>query len=215
MRLTDRQRLREVQVPDGIADEICSGAYDRQREGLRRARSAWDRHELLIVLSGPTQSGKSTIAAALLADAYRPGRWVRVALPAEPSDPDSYQAFNGAYYVTQSVEVGVRPYTGAWIHAPRAHEQLFSDEFWRSASGVGALVLDDLGLEPQNQQVRDRLIGMLVDRANQGRPTVITTNLDPEQFRVAYCFDAGERLAARIRTGWVQVGPAQAFLAIT
>lgn len=63
-------------------------------------------------------------------------------------------------------------------------------------SGVQVLMIDDLGSEPLMQNVTvEQLFNLINERQNQGLSTVISTNLDMNEFRNRYT----ERIASRIR----------------
>ena len=60
------------------------------------------------------------------------------------------------------------------------------------------LVIDDLGTELPTPRSASQLFACLEDRALRGAPTLITTNLTPEQIRDLY----SERVFSRIFGGW-------------
>jgi hypothetical protein len=130
-------------------------------------------------------------------------------MPCEPNEPGAFLAMNGQHYVRTPVAIGVgAPLAGAWIHAPAMFDHVFDESFWTAAARVPVLVLDDVGLEPQDARVRDRIVGLLVGRYDAARRTIVTTNLNGADFRKTYASGAGERLAARLGGGsWFTVRP--------
>jgi hypothetical protein len=101
--------------------------------------------------------------------------------------------------------VGAGARRGRWLNTSACGEHIWDNLWWDTVRACGALVIDDVGLE-LDQRVRDRLLGLIVDRDNDDRRTVITTNLAAADFRDRYCAGAGERLRTRIRRGmWVDV----------
>ena len=103
--------------------------------------------------------------------------------------------------------VGAGARRGRWLNASACSEHIFDDRWWDSVRACGALVIDDVGLET-DQRVRDRLLGLIVDRDNDDRRTVLTTNLPAHDFRDRYCAGAGERLRTRLQRGmWINVLP--------
>lgn len=71
-----------------------------------------------------------------------------------------------------------------------------NDDSAAELSETDVLMIDDLGSEPMLQNVTvEQLFNLLNERGNRGASTVISTNLDMEEFRNRYT----ERLASRMR----------------
>jgi hypothetical protein len=197
-----------MRMPARIADLLMSNNLDLERPLLRKAQTAWNRNETLIILSGQTQSGKSTAAGWLAANARSPGRKITAMVNCYEGDDGAYKAcVDGVWYGywvrDEVVEVGSHPLDGLWIHAPSAFDNIFQPAFWKKNENSGVMVLDDLGLEPGDERVKARIIGLLVTRFDGNARTIITTNLDRVQFQAQYCAGAGKRISARLGHGWI------------
>ena len=71
-----------------------------------------------------------------------------------------------------------------------------NEESAEELTGVQVLMIDDLGSEPLMQNVTvEQLFNLINERQNRGLSTVISTNLDMNEFRNRYT----ERIASRIR----------------
>lgn len=205
--MIDRQRLEHLGVPAGIAASVAASSFEWARPAVVEATRFAESRDLLLVLAGPTQAGKSSAAAVAAALARVPGREVNAFLPAEPDEEGAWRdSVTGGWYRTAAVSLGGKLRQGAWLHAPATATHVFNESLWSGAEVAGVLVVDDLGLEPGEARVRDRLLGLLVGRYDAARPTIVSTNLDAASFRLRYCAGAGERLAARIGgRAWHQV----------
>lgn len=62
---------------------------------------------------------------------------------------------------------------------------------------TGVLVIDDLGTEKRGEWVAERLTMIVDERHKNGRPTIVTTNLKPDQLNSA----VGERVTSRLTAG--------------
>lgn len=71
----------------------------------------------------------------------------------------------------------------------------------RRAQRMGVLVLDDLGAEGPNEFTRKRWFELLHRRWSDGRATIATTNLEPDQLEEA----VGERTYSRLVGGAIVV----------
>jgi hypothetical protein len=203
--MVTRDRLRSSGVPEAIADRVTAPTFDTTLPAIRAAHTAAQTTTALIVYSGGTSTGKTCAAAYTTALMSKPGREVTVLWPAEPASPGAYPT-GSAWYVDRTVEVGaLAELRGRWLDASACGEHLFDEVWWTRSRTAAVLVIDDLGLEGEGR-VRDRMIGLVVERENHGRPTIITTNLGPEPFKRTYWTGAGERLATRLQRGmWVNV----------
>ncbi len=202
------ERLRDLGVPAGIRDAILGEGFDPSRPAIESAHEFARSFKPLLALAGPTRVGKTIAAAVAAAEARAPGRQEYALIPCEPVEPGAFMGVNGSHYLRVPVMVGAGALLpGLWLHAPRMFENLFSEPFWTAAVRAPVLVVDDLGLEPQDARVRDRVVGLLVGRYDAARPTIVTTNLNAQAFRTTYASGAGERLAARLTGSWFNVKP--------
>ena len=204
-------RAREAGVPDGIWSVVESQGYCDDRRELADGRKKRQDYLPLVVLAGDSGTGKSVAAAVLALEARSRGRRVTGVAPCDPEETGAYKSCTGGvwlgYYVREHVvEVGSRLLTVRWVHAPSAFDNLFLPSFWKVLEAVEMLVLDDLGLEPQTPNVKSRIIGLLVERCNRDRPTIVTTNSSLADFRATYGSGSGARLMTRLDRGWLQVG---------
>lgn len=202
------ERLQDCQVPERLAIAITTPSFNWDAPAVKAARMFSESSTTLLVLSGPTETGKSCAAGVALAAARRSGRSEHIVLPAHRDDPGAYlyRDTPGHWVVDVPVDgVGAGSRRGRWLNASACSEHLFDDRWWDAVRACGALVIDDLGLE-SDQRVRDRLLGLVVDRDNDDRRTIVTTNLNALDFKARYCVGPGERLTTRIRRGmWVNV----------
>lgn len=87
---------------------------------------------------------------------------------------------------------------GRWISAGAlARGYAYDQTAFDSLAKAPRLVIDDLGTEYQDQKARYQatLSELLETRFANERPTLITTNLGPDDFKARY----GDRLSSRIR----------------
>ena len=63
--------------------------------------------------------------------------------------------------------------------------------------GAGLLVIDDLGTEKRGEWVAERLTMIVDERHKRNKPTIMTTNLKPDELPGA----VGERIASRLTAG--------------
>jgi hypothetical protein len=206
--LVTRERLVDCKVPERLTTTITSPSFDWNATAVRAARDFAESTTTLLALAGPSGTGKSCAAGIAVALAWRPGTSEEIVLPAARGEPGAYLYRDnpGQWVVNIPVDgVGSGARRGRWLNASACTEHLFDDRWWDTVRACGALVIDDIGLE-LDQRTRDRLLGLIVDRDNDDRRTVLTTNLAASDFRDRYCAGAGERLRTRIRRGmWINV----------
>ena len=100
--------------------------------------------------------------------------------------------------------VAISQLGGLWSHAPDlahvAEEGEVRPELAMRAASL--LVLDDVGIEHSpSGYAASRISDVLEDRDARSKPSLITTNLSPEEFRARY----GPRIASRVNgdpLGW-------------
>ena len=63
--------------------------------------------------------------------------------------------------------------------------------------GAGLLVIDDLGTEKRGEWVAERLTMIVDERHKRNKPTIVTTNIKPDDLPGA----VGERIASRLTAG--------------
>ncbi len=206
--LVTRERLLDCKVPERLTSTIMSPAFDWTVMAVRAAETFAGAVNTLLVYAGPSGTGKSCAAGIAIALTRRAGQSGEVILPAEKDTPNAYLYRDnpGQWVVDMPVDgVGSGARRGRWLNTSACSEHIFDDRWWDAVRSCGALVIDDVGLE-LDQKVKDRLLGLIVDRDNDDRRTVLTTNLAALDFRDRYCAGAGERLRTRIRRGmWINV----------
>lgn len=150
--------LSRLSFANLIARGRATGA--REQETYRRcvddARAFADAPDGWIVLSGASGCGKTHIAAAIvnrLLDRGAAALFVVV--------PDLLDHLRSAYQ--PNAEVGY-------------------DELFERVRSAPVLVLDDLGTQAQTPWAQEKLFQLINHRFNTRLPTVVTTNLLPEQF---------------------------------
>lgn len=135
---------------------------------LDKARPWWSSDSWALVMSGGVGTGKTTAAG-----------WL----------------------ASQCITAGTGRDWLVWIRCSEASRRaLFGEDAEkqaRSARRCSLLVLDDIGTEFNGDGWRNWLGDVLDERYSQGRKTVLTTNLGPEDFRARL----GERLVDRLREG--------------
>jgi nucleoside-triphosphatase THEP1 len=198
-------------VPAAIVATLSGTGLDDDRVELKNGRRLLREHLPLVILAGDSGAGKSTAAAVLATEARSRGRRIVGMVTCYPDEEGAYKqcsdgTWMGSYVRDIPVEVGSRLLTGKWIHAPSAFDNLFLPSFWKALGQAELLVLDDLGLEPQTENVRARITGLLVMRHDADRPTLVTTNLSNDDFQSTYGSGPGRRIITRLGQGWIQVG---------
>lgn len=136
--------------------------------------------ETLLVLAGGVGCGKTVAACAGLDRFLTP-------------DPKLREA--------GFTPLGAKKPSGLIVKAIElARAGTFDREFWDRLGAVGFLVVDDLGTEPLDEKgwVVANVRALLDKRYDDERKTVLTTNLNLDQFKARYCADGG-RLLERLR----------------
>lgn len=97
--------------------------------------------------------------------------------------------------------LGVRDPSGKVVKAiEMARAGTFDREFWDGLAGLDFLVIDDLGTEPLDDKgwLVANIRAVIDRRYDDERKTVLTTNLNLDQFKARYCADGG-RLLDRLK----------------
>ena len=135
------------------------GAGEREQEQYKRcvddARAFADAPEGWLLLSGASGCGKTHIAAAIvnrLIERGEPALFVVV--------PDLLDHLRSAYQ--PGAEIGY-------------------DDLFERVRSAPVLVLDDLGTQAQTPWAQEKLFQLINHRFNTRLPTVVTTNLAPDQ----------------------------------
>lgn len=128
----------------------------------------WKGQPSLVVMAGPPGVGKTHCAVATMAKWYSKGR-------------RSQQLLTEAELVLR-VKEGMGAHTDS--------------DVLRRMQNTGLLVLDDLGRSTSTDWGVQMVVNNLVHRIDNGRPTIITTNLTHEEVRTKL----DERLASRMWT---------------
>lgn len=138
--------------------------------------------ETLLVLAGGVGCGK-TVAACAALDRF---------LAPDPSRVSWDEGF---------APLGAKKPTGSVVKAIElARAGTFDREFWDRLAAAGFLVIDDLGTEPLDEKgwVVANVRALIDKRYDDERKTILTTNLNLDQFKARYCADGG-RLLERLR----------------
>jgi DNA replication protein DnaC len=165
--------LRFQGMPQRIIDTLQSGPKDTS--ALMTVKKFMDapKEAWCLVLAGPKGCGKSTA---------------------------------GAYYLWDKTKLmsSAPPKSMRWWTAARvARVSGFNDHLEKMMS-VPLMVIDDLGVEylDKNGYFNHRLDELIDDRYSNYRKTIITTNLNANDFQTRY----GARVADRIREGFKHGG---------
>ena len=165
--------LRFQGMPQRIIDTLQSAPKDTSALMAVKEFMEAPKEAWCLVLSGPKGCGKSTA---------------------------------GAYYLwnkTRSMAASPPKDMRWWTAARVARVSGFNDHLEKMMS-VSVMVIDDLGVEylDKNGYFNHRLDELIDDRYSNYRKTIITTNLNSEDFQTRY----GARVADRIREGFKHGG---------
>lgn len=158
-------KLQQLGVPYDAVSAARKPQHNVAMSAAMRFRDADVTSARMLILAGDYGVGKSTAAAWLLGKAVERFDWDNV-----PSGTKLLSPF-------------------LWTHASEVTSEIdfgrVSPDWLTSLRKARYLVLDDLGKDA-TQVGRTALRDVLVERLDKHRPTVITSNLGPEQLRSAY-----------------------------
>lgn len=195
-----RRRLEEERQ---VADQRAKEHLQLNRDLPARFRCAATDHPSLIawceefatspakagnlILTGPTSSGKTHAAAGVL----------RRAIPAYVAMTGNPRS--GARYLTVA---SWRWWNlAALASAMRPGGDVDGAKVLRESTEATLLVLDDLGTARMTEWVEEYFYTLINTRYETMRPTIVTTNLTPAEFKNTL----GERIASRLAAGAVTV----------
>jgi DNA replication protein DnaC len=177
-------RVSAIGIPRDVANHIGGPDFDASRPAVRAAVDffAAPRPAFLFTLAGTPGAGKSVAAAAAILGARRPARSSSIYIDGEVV-PFSFP------------EV---PLPGRWVHARELWHAIWKEDRWAVLGRAAALVIDDVGSEPEDARATPLIASLLCERVDNGRKTLITTNMDPAAFLARY----GARVVDRMSNGW-------------
>ena len=147
-RFTFDNLLPQGRSGDPISQELFSRAYEAA-QAFAREPKGW------LILSGPSSSGKTHLAAAIANECIKQGK-----LALFISTPDLLDRLRSAYSPASEM-----PY----------------DEFFDQVRSAPLLILDDLGAQTATPWAKEKLDQLLNYRFNSELPTVIATIIPVEQ----------------------------------
>lgn len=174
-----RDALRTRGVPD-LYLGACLNNWEIRYEGdgaaLKRARGFATGHKGFLVLASETfGNGKTHLAVAIMRQFYLRGFASR--------------------FITQGE---------ALLALRKQYRDREAEDIIGSLKDVAFLVVDDVGVSVGGKDEQPALYEILSDRYVRQRPTVLTTNMRPDQVVGV----VGERMASRLReatTAWVEI----------
>lgn len=213
-RLKERADARAAAAPRKLAAFLSAvGVGDVTRDAVvgsledtvaLRAVKEWTKTGGILLLLGSKGTGKTTAAAWGLS-MLGVTKWPRCFCDRCGGGGPREDCFVSAGHRARVAEEELNPSKARFVkagHLAAALHRPGGEATWDEARKVYALAIDDLGREYSDQHGRwlAELDLLIDDRHEMRRPTVITSNLSPEEFRQRY----GERIADRIRhTGLV------------
>lgn len=174
------EHLRTIGVPERVIRALDPAVF-RETDAVRLAREWKETRAGVVVFAGVVGAGKSVAAGWLLQHN------VEVHQARDPRDGE--------------VVLRTTRRSGAWVAASALAEASdFAAEFWGPLRRVDLLVVDEAGTE--RLDAKGRALGnfteLLRRRYDDGRRTVVTTNLPPSAWLKAYADGDGGRLRDRM-----------------
>lgn len=188
--------LSEIGVGDVTRDAVLRSLDET--EAMKAAR-AWTTKGGILLLLGSKGTGKTTAAAWGLS-MLGVTKWPRCFCDRCGGGGPREDCFVGAGHRARVADEELHPTKARFVkagHLAAALHRPGGEATWDEVRKVHALAIDDLGREYSDQHGRwlAELDLLIDDRHEMRRPTVITSNLGPEEFKQRY----GERIADRIR----------------
>lgn len=188
--------LSEIGVGDVTRDAVVGSLEETI---ALRAVKEWTKTGGILLLLGSKGTGKTTAAAWGLS-MLGVTKWPRCFCDRCRGGGLREDCFVGAGHRAQVADEELNPTKARFVkagHLAAALHRPGGEATWDEVRKVYALAIDDLGREYSDQHGRWLAeIDLLIDDRHEMRlPTVITSNLSPEEFRQRY----GERIADRIR----------------
>lgn len=188
--------LSEIGVGDVTRDAVVGSLEDTI---ALRAVKEWTKTGGTLLLLGSKGTGKTTAAAWGLS-MLGVTKWPRCFCDRCGGGGPREDCFVGAGHRARVADEQLNPMKARFVkagHLAAALHRPGGDATWDEVRKVYALAIDDLGREYSDQHGRwlAELDLLIDDRHEMRRPTVISSNLSPEEFRQRY----GERIADRIR----------------
>ena len=207
-----RERWEEclsLGFPARVVSAVRGTDWDGNRPAVKAVLAARPESDPVLVLFGPSRSGKSCAAALAAASRAEPGKSVTVLMPCEPSEQGAWRSTaNGCWCRNQVVSLSYRWRSVAWLSAASLVGKAFDSQLWDKMRRVDVLVIDDLGAELAKDGSAFGLMTLIAERYDQGLETIVTTNLDVSGLTSRYGRDGGERLIARLSespSAWIAV----------
>lgn len=191
-----------------ILDGRSSGTLDGERERIGIPSRHWtaldNLHETPAVQRIRAFLADPRLAFLVLGG--RPGTGKTVAASHAVEVPHVIRSTGRCVHGNESFSYeDARPTTGRFIRAADlAAAPLYgNDDFWRPLGRVYRLAIDDLGTEQLDARgfALARLADLLCQRYECERKTILTTNLDRDEFSNRYLNSDGGRLLDRFRQG--------------
>mgnify|MGYP001268914844 CR=1 FL=1 len=188
--------LSEIGVGDVTRDAVVGSLEETI---ALRAVKEWTKTGGILLLLGSKGTGKTTAAAWGLS-MLGVTKWPRCFCDRCRGGGPMEDCFVGAGHRAQVADEDLNPTKARFVkagHLAAALHRPGGEATWDEVRKVYALAIDDLGREYSDQHGRwlAELDLLIDDRHEMRRPTVITSNLGPEEFKQRY----GERIADRIR----------------
>lgn len=188
--------LSEIGVGDVTRDAVVGSLEETI---ALQAVKEWTKTGGILLLLGSKGTGKTTAAAWGLS-MLGVTKWPRCFCDRCGGGGPREDCFVIAGHRAQVADEELNPTKARFVkagHLAAALHRPGGEATWDEVRKVYALAIDDLGREYSDQHGRwlAELDLLIDDRHEMRRPTVITSNLSPEEFRQRY----GERIADRIR----------------
>jgi hypothetical protein len=164
--LSDDEKLAALGIPSLMVP--CSwDNFEMPKGGIFKEIEAWRGRPTLLVISGPPGRGKTHMAVAVVRRRIKE------------------KGVGGVFWISDA-EIGARLKGGF-----RDGEMAVEDQIRRAR----LLVIDDLGQSYQTAWIAETILPILCRRHDDGKPTILTTNLTHADIE-----EMDARLASRMKT---------------